>query len=60
MKYETEIDKILNELGYEDGMLNITTQELKQMLSDDIEVGVKNGYTVEKQIELLKLTLDLT
>ena len=60
MKYETEIDKILNELGYEDGMLNITTQELKQMLSDDIEVGVKNGYTVKKQIELLKLTLDLT
>ena len=60
MKYETEIDKILNELGYENGMLNITTQELKQILSDDIEVGVKNGYTVEKQIELLKLTLDLT
>ena len=30
---------------------------LKQKLSDDIEVGVKNGYTVEQQIELLKRVL---
>lgn len=29
----------------------------KQKLSDDIEIGIKNGYTIEQQISLLKLVL---
>ena len=29
----------------------------KQKLSDDIEIGVKNGYTVEQQFSLLKKIL---
>ena len=31
----------------------------KQKLSDDIEIGVKNGYTVKQQIELLKRVLNV-
>ena len=66
MKYETEINEILNTaFPKESWMTDEDYQEIieetfkqmginKQKLSDDIEVGVKNGYTVEQQIDLLK------
>jgi hypothetical protein len=31
----------------------------KQKLSDDIEIGIKNGYTVKQQIDLLKRVLNV-
>lgn len=65
MKYKTEIDKLLKDLLYEDWMSEDTYQDMikltfekmditKQKLSDDIEIGVKNGYTVNQQIKLIK------
>lgn len=65
MKHEAEIDNILKELlqeswmtdeEYEEmlsnvlGVLNIT----KQKMSDNIETGIKNGYSVDRQIQILK------
>jgi hypothetical protein len=66
MKYETEINEILDTvLTKESWMTDEEHQEIieetlkqmdinKQKLSDDIEIGVKNGYTVKQQIDLLK------
>ena len=71
MKYETEINEILNTvLPKESWMTNEEHQEIieetfkqmginKKKLSDDIEVGVKNGYTVKQQIDLLKRVLNV-
>ncbi len=69
MKYEKEINEILNfifpkKYGMTEkqqevmqtnilGLLNLD----KKKLSEDIEKGVKNGYSVEKQIELMKKIL---
>lgn len=70
MKYETEINQILDTvLLKESWMTDEEHQEIieetfkqmdinKQKLSDDIEVGVKNGYTVKQQIDLLKQVLN--
>ena len=72
MKYETEINEILNTaFPKESWMTDEDYQEIieetfkqmginKQKLSDDIEVGVKNGYTVEQQIDLLKRVFKFT
>lgn len=66
MKYELEIDKLLRDLLYDKSwmdeedyqeVLELTFKETgisKQKLSNDIKLGVKNGRTVEKQIELIK------
>lgn len=71
MKYETEINEILNTvLPKESWMTDEEHKEVieetfkqmginKQKLSDDIEVGVKNGYTVKQQIDLLKRVLNV-
>ena len=71
MKYETEINEILNTaLPKESWMTDEEHKEIieetfkqmdinKQKLSDDIEVGVKNGYTVKQQIDLLKRVLNV-
>jgi len=72
MKYETEINEILNTvLPKESWMTDDEHKEIieetfmqmgvnKQKLSDDIEVGIKNGYTVKQQIELLKRVLNVS
>ena len=69
MKYETEIDNLLKDILYDESWMNdedyqkvidLTFKEMgitKQKLSDDIEIGVKNGYTVEQQIDILKQVL---
>lgn len=65
IKYEKEIDKMLKDLLFENWMdeedfqeiLKLTFEKLgitKRKLSDDIEIGVKNGYSVEYQTELFK------
>ena len=71
MKHETEIDKLLKELLYDESwmddedykeVIDLTFKTMgitKQKLSDDIEIGIKNGYTVEQQIELLKQVLNV-
>ena len=71
MKYEAEINEILNTvLPKESWMTEEEHQEIieetfkkmgidKQKLSDDIEIGVKNGYTVKQQIDLLKRVLNV-
>ena len=72
MKYETEINEILDtvlpkEIWMTDEEHNEVIEETfkhmginKQKLSDDIEVGVKNGHTVKQQIDLLKRVLNVT
>jgi|688.fasta_scaffold518952_4 hypothetical protein len=68
MKHETEIDNLLKELFYESWMDDEDYKEVidltfkntgitKQKLSDDIEIGIQYGYTVDLQIELLKRAL---
>lgn len=71
MKYENEINAIINTvLPKESWMTDEEYQEIieetfKQMkinkhkLSDDIVTGVKNGYTVKQQIDLLKRLLNV-
>jgi hypothetical protein len=66
MKYEEEANNILNELFREswmddddwDGFINdlfkLTGLSVDK-LSEQLEQGVNNGYSVEKQIEILKL-----
>lgn len=71
MKYETEIDNLLKELLYDESwmddedykeVIDLTFKTMgitKQKLSDDIEIGIKNGYTVKQQIDLLKRGLNV-
>lgn len=71
IKHETEIDNLLKELLYDKSwmdnedykkVINLTFKNMgitKQKLSDDIEVGIKNGYTVKQQIDLLKRVLNV-
>ena len=70
IKYEKEIDQFLMDIIYENWMNEedyneVITETFKQLgtnkekLSADIEVGVKNGYTVEQQIVLLKRVLNV-
>ena len=70
MKHQTEIDKLLKELIYDgswmddedyEEVIELTFKTMgitKQKLSDDIEIGIKNGHNVEQQIELLKRVLN--
>jgi len=68
IKYEKEIDSLMRDLLYESWMNEEEHQEIvkftfnalgitKQKLSDDIEVGVGNGYSVNQQIEIIKNVL---
>jgi hypothetical protein len=71
MKHETEIDKLIKELLYDETcmddkdckeVIDLTLKTMgitKQKLSDDIEIGIKNGYTVNQQIDLLKQVLNV-
>lgn len=70
MKHEIEINKLLKELFYDESWMDDndykevieltfkTTGITKQKLSDSIETGIKNGYNVEQQIELLRKYLN--
>jgi len=69
MKHEKEIDALLREILYfedlmdEEDYLLVVDEALKtagitkQDLSNDIEVGLRNGYTLEEQLILLKKSL---
>lgn len=65
MKYEKEIDKLLEELFRADWMSdedysNFVKEVLsqtgisKQLLSEQMELGVMNGFDIETQIEAVK------
>jgi len=65
MKYEKEIDKLLEELFRADWMSdedysNFVKEVLsqtgisKQILSEQMELGVMNGFDIETQIEAVK------
>lgn len=65
LKYEKEIDELLRFLFYEKCMDDKDYKEIieetfrftgitKQKLCEDLEIGVKNGFSVESQILLLK------
>ncbi len=75
MKHETEINEMINTAFPKQCWMTdeehqeIIEETFKQMginkekLSNDIEIGVKNGHTVKQQINLLKsniLLLQLT
>lgn len=69
MKHEKEIDALLREILYfedlmdEEDYLLVVDEALntagitKQDLSNDIEVGLRNGYTLEEQLILLNKSL---
>ncbi len=70
MKYEKEIDQFLRDIIYEDWMneedynevINETFKLLgtnKEKLNDDIEIGIKNGYSIETQFALVKRILNV-
>jgi hypothetical protein len=63
IKYKKEIDEMLDSLK-ENWMSDEDFKEFKdqililypyQKLEKDIEIGIKNGYSVEKQLTLLKI-----
>lgn len=65
MKYEKEIDQFLFDIIYEDWMskddydyiINDVLNEQgisKQSLSNYIETGIKNGFTLETQFDIIK------
>lgn len=68
MKYEKEIDILLREILYEDWLTEDEYNEIisdafkkmaitKEKLSNDIEIGVQNGYSIEYQFSLIKQVL---
>ena len=70
MKYEKEIDQFLRDIIYENWMNEedyneVITETFKQLgtnkekLSSDIEIGVKNGYSIETQFALVKCVLNV-
>ena len=70
IRYEAEVDKLIEEVFRSDWMNELDWQafqeefyrnsgETKQSLSEQIEVGIKNGYSIESQIEVAKKLLSL-
>lgn len=66
MKYEKEIDDMFRSIFYEDFLdedeFNFLINEglkqnniSKQVISDQLETGVNNGYSIEDQIMLVKM-----
>jgi len=66
--YEKEVKKLLRDLFFEFWMTEDDWEEFLieletksnisiKKLSDDIEIGVNNGYSVKKQLELVKKVL---
>ncbi len=68
MKYKNEVEELLKELFHESWMDEndwvVFLEETQRVggisiddISKDIEIGVKNGFSPEKQIEILKQIL---
>jgi len=70
MKYEAEINNIISEVfPKEDWMTEDEHKEIsgktfevmgisKQELSNQIEIGVKNGYSVSEQMNIIKMAFN--
>lgn len=65
MKHEKEIDDLLRELFFQEWMneddfnevitLTLKAAEIsKQNLSDNLETGIKNGFPIKQQFDILK------
>ena len=65
MKYQDEINQLLKDLFHEEWMSEEDFKECKsldfqqsgitmQKLSDEMQVGVDNGHTIQEQIELCR------
>jgi len=65
MKYQDEINQLLKDLFHEEWMSEEDFKEFKSMyfqqsgitmqkLSDEMQVGVDNGHTIQEQIELCR------
>ena len=64
MKHEKKIDKLLEDIFRQDWMddeyyntcleLIFKYEITKQKLSDHIETGISNGYTLEEQLRIVK------
>jgi hypothetical protein len=68
MKHEKEINQILRDLIYEDWMsdddYNIAMSQIfedlgidMEKLNNDLEIGLKNGYSIEDQFKLIRRVL---
>ncbi len=68
MKHEKEINQILRDLIYEDWMsdddYNIAISQIfealgidMEKLNNDLEIGLKNGYSIEDQFKLIRRVL---
>jgi hypothetical protein len=69
IKHEKEIDSLMRELFYDERFVTeddyqeiieetfATMGITKQQMSDEIEVGIGNGYSVGQQIEIIKNVL---
>jgi hypothetical protein len=68
MKYEKEVDKILYDLLFDEGMSeadynNIVEDAFKQMettketICNNIEIGISKGIPLEQQLSLFKRVL---
>lgn len=66
--YVKEVEQLLRDLFFEDWMeeedwQDILNELLKQtgkslkIMSDEIEIGVKNGYSVQQQLDIIKSVL---
>lgn len=69
VKYEEYIDEVIRELVYESWMSEEDYKTIvdimeksgelnKQEISDAIEQGAKNGYTVQQQVTIVKLIIN--
>lgn len=65
MKYEKEINQLLKEELYEDGMSDKEFNEIQQAIFDDvgidkevmdiqIQTGLEDGYSMEEQLKLVR------
>ncbi len=66
MKYEKEIDLLLREVIYDDVWMNEDdyqqavelvlkeTNMTKEVLSDQLQTGCDNGYSIEQQFHIIK------
>jgi len=66
MKYLNEIEKLLKDLFFEDWMdendwkgflsdLQKATGKTIESMSNEVEIGINNGHSLEEQIKLIKL-----
>ena len=70
MKHAKEINQLLHDLFYDDWMSDDDYNQIicevlkeantsKQELSNQLDIGIENGYSIENQIKLLKASINM-